>query len=294
MPTYQRICASFVESMAMVYKVRPTQLANTILFHGWDVPTLEQVVAKLQPTLFPEDSIILEAGSPGTAVFIVAKGRCRIVRGAASGTVELTAGALLGLRGCMFVEPHPHEVRAATTVQAWRLPKATLMDFMLLRPDRFLEAKRRLNEELAQTLLKPPLEALFADSPIAAAPRSVQQQLYSLLQPVVFAAHDPVVGKGDLADHLLFVAGGRCVAGGAVLPCSTTRCLGADLLSKHAPCWRQTISAQERVEGWRLPLAELLVLADTPPCTAQHCAQQTLLMDITQTLAAQRLHLSLC
>eukprot|EP00667_Euglena_gracilis_P000692 EG_transcript_692 len=270
-PVYRAICTAFEASMARIYRVRPAQLASTALFRRWDVATLEQVVAKLQPVFFQEDAVILEAGSPGTAIYILAKGRCRLAAGAAA--EERTAGAMLGLRGCVFLEPHRHEVRALTTVQAWRLPKAALMDFLLQRPDRFLEAKQRLNADLARMLAKPPLEDLVGGSPFHGLPRSTQLQLYAALQPFVVAPQDPVVRQGEPVDALLFLTAGQCTEGAAPGPAGAVRCLGAEPLRHRTPRWPRTVTALDRVEGWQLPLADVVAglerQLDTPPPAAR-------------------------
>eukprot|EP00667_Euglena_gracilis_P001307 EG_transcript_1307 len=284
-PVYCGICTTFESSMATIYKVRPVQLASTALFQGWDLPTLEQVVARLQPVFFPEDAVILKAGSPGTAVFIVAKGRCHTVRDGA--TEEQTAGALLGLRSCVFLEPHQHEVRACTTVQAWQLPKATLMDFLLLRPDRFLAAKRRLNADVAKALAKPPLEHLLAGSSLAQLPLHVQQLLYSKLEPFVAAAMDPVVHLGDAVEHLTFLLSGQCTVNGAPLPRDVLRCLGAEQLRQRVPCWPHTVVAQERAAGWRLPLGALRGVLEAQKGGPHSRPTKSLLVDVNHLRSLQ-------
>eukprot|EP00667_Euglena_gracilis_P002430 EG_transcript_2431 len=276
-PVYCSICATFEDKMASIYRVHPAQLASTSLFQGWDLPTLEQVVARLLPVFFPEDAVILKAGSPGTAVFFVAKGRCHTVR---AGVVEeQAAGALLGLRGCVFLEPHQHEVRACTTVQAWRLPKAILMDFLLRRPDRFLEAKHRLNTELAQTLVRPPLVELVEDWPLQKLPRSVQQQLRSRLQPFVVAPLDAVVRAGEWVETLMFLSGPQ-PSGGCVRHGTAGRWLGADELQHGSQRWLHSVTAQERVEGWRLPLTDVAAVLEAHKRVLDHTAMKALLVSV--------------
>lgn len=43
-----------------------------------------------------------------------------------------------------------YTVRTLNTVQAWRLKKSILQDFMLSRPHHFLEVKQRLNAAFTQ------------------------------------------------------------------------------------------------------------------------------------------------
>eukprot|EP00668_Euglena_longa_P008134 GGOE01009787.1.p1 GENE.GGOE01009787.1~~GGOE01009787.1.p1 ORF type:complete len:441 (+),score=131.17 GGOE01009787.1:48-1325(+) len=290
-PVYQQITASFEERMADIHRVNPAQLASTALFQDWDTPTLEQVVARLQPVFFTEQTVIIAPGSPGTALYIVATGRCAVMQ--AGQPVEVTAEAMLGMRSCVFLEPNENEVRATTTVQAWRLARATLLDFMLRRPDRFLEAKARLNEEAARALRKPTPQELLGDCALSKLPPAGLRRVYARLQPVVYAAHDVVVTEGQPVDCLLFVTSGHCSTSSGVLP-HQGLCLGVEEVVRGCARWDQRVVAQERVEGWRITLPDVLEALEGWRGSSRHRALQLFLenaanMSVRRSLPGEEL-----
>jgi len=252
--------------MAKIYPVRVPQLASLPLFRGAPLDALTLLVAKLEPVLIPANTVIVEAGSPGASVYFIAKGRCKAI--GPGHEHALGAGDYFGARACMFLEPHLETIETVNAVQTWRLKKAVLQDFMLSRPDYFLEVKERLNETHAGRLTVPSLEDLTASSLGAHLPPSALIMVrHSLLHPVVVETGGVVAGRGRPVEWLLYIATGKAVDG----PHTAARpgeWLGLGLLLDDTPHWPRSIVAKDRLEGWRLSLTDLAALHAPGPRSA--------------------------
>jgi len=245
-------------NMKQIYKVRPAQLASSLLFQNWDVVTLEELVTRLEPFVFAEQEALVRQGDYGACLYIIARGRCDAVSvfpaipGGQPVThrVQLSSGDQLGQRGCLFVEPQPATVTAITTVQAWRLSRAALMDFMLRRPDWFLEAKQRLNQEFERLIPRPTIQHLLSCSllPLELPLRLAERIHETCLAPRVVEGGTPVVSAGEGFRGVFLLVGGRCKVGGKQLAAGAA--LGIDQVVAGAKVWPETATAVTRVDAW--------------------------------------------
>jgi|Transcript_67404 CRP-like cAMP-binding protein len=260
------ITKSLEANMTKIYKVRPVLLASTPLFLNWDLKVLEDLVTKLEPFVFAEKQVMVKQGDLGTCLFIIARGKCEsVIR---TGTEEhrtfLTSGEQLGQRGCLFVEPQHATVRTVTTVQAWRLQKSVLMDYMLQRPDWFLAAKQRLNRELEKSLPKPSIQHIMN---CGLFPQELSQRLgeriyETCLQPRVVEGTAPLIMVGEEFRGLYLIIGGTCTFEGKQYGAGDT--LGMEQVNRHEAFWRESVLANTRLDVWFLNLNTLHGIMQKP------------------------------
>jgi len=273
-PVRRSIDGAFEANMAKIYPVRAPQLASLPLFRGAPIDAITALVTRLEPVLMPANTTIVEAGTPGTWVYFIAKGRCRASRPGRAQVIG--AGDCFGARACIFLEPHAETIETVNAVQTWRLRKAVLQDFMLSRPDHFLDVKGRLNEAHALTLQLPKLEDLLTSSLGAHLPPAAMASIrHSLIHPVVIETGGMVVGRSRPVDWLLYVATGKAVDGPHTAA-SPGEWLGLNHVLADAPYWEHAIVAKDRLEGWRLSLTDLAALHAPGPRSAFLHKVQTL------------------
>ena len=102
-------------------------LAKCSLFRGMSAPERNELLSMLEPRSYQPGATILAEGDSLQHVWIVLKGKCRVVKKAASGEEkELSVIEPLGVFGEMsFFNPAPHSasVRALSEVEVVRLPR---------------------------------------------------------------------------------------------------------------------------------------------------------------------------
>ena len=263
-PVFRDINSQFAASMARIYKVRPAQLQNSVLFQGWSTAILQGLVDKLVPVVFPPNAVILEAEKLGNCLYFLCSGRCEGVHaGNKSGDgqhrVVWGSGEQLGIRSVVFAEPQYYQVTALTTVQAWRLDKRELISCMLSQPGEFLAAKTRTNELFATFMERPPICQLKGCSPMfQQLPSQLVQRLWEAMQPRTLEPRATVVQEKEPVDRLLLVTAGACsgTTGSAV----AGSMLGLQNLQEGLLCWQHTVITLERVECWVLPFADMAAI----------------------------------
>eukprot|EP00667_Euglena_gracilis_P002351 EG_transcript_2351 len=245
-------------NMNQIYKVRPAQLASTVLFMNWDLKVLEDLVTRLEPFVFNENQVMVKQGDPGTCLYMIARGKCEctiVSKHPETGEVTthtswLSSGDQMGQRGCLFVEPQPATVRAVTTVQAWKLKKSILMDYMLQRPDWFLGAKQRLNREFEKFIPKPTMKHMMGCGVV---PTDFNQRLaeriYDMcLQPRIIESTAPLVLAGEEVRGVFLLVGGLCTFEGRQFGPGST--LGVEQVLRHESFWAESIVANARLDVW--------------------------------------------
>jgi len=255
-PVRRGIDAAFEANMAWIYPVRAPQLAALLPFRGAPFDALTDLVTHLEPVCVSSGTVILEAGGPGTCLYFIAKGRCMATDPASGREEAFGAGEAIGVRACIFLEPHIYTVRTLNTVQAWCLNKSILQDFMLSRPHHFLEIKQRLNAAFALTLDRPTLNMLEGSSlgnHLSAMELGIIWTHH--LRPFVVEAGAPLVSAREAVDAVLYIARGSATDGSTVV--GPGDCLGLLNVMNDEPLWGHTVVARDRVEGWRLSLGAL-------------------------------------
>jgi CRP-like cAMP-binding protein len=256
-PIFKHINQHFEASMSLIYRVHHSHLEGTVLFRGWDAPVLEELVRRLVPVCFPEGSVIFQAGAPGICLYFVCRGVYESVGVNEQGRAVVRAAANtrepLGVRACIFPEPHSHRVTALTTIQAWRLDKSLLMGYMLERPSHFLATKQRVNEQCAALLARPP-PAFFAAIPFfAKLPEATLTQVYCQLVPQVVEPYAVLSRAGGPITSVLVLVEGSCQHGSARYGVGDA--VGADLILDGAVRWPNDVTTMERLAGWAVDLA---------------------------------------
>eukprot|EP00668_Euglena_longa_P001687 GGOE01001992.1.p1 GENE.GGOE01001992.1~~GGOE01001992.1.p1 ORF type:complete len:904 (-),score=194.88 GGOE01001992.1:361-3072(-) len=258
-PVLRDINTSFEANLIKVYKVRPAFLATTTLFLNWDIGVLEELVDELDPVVFYEGQVILRQGDPGVCIYLIARGQVKCSHaqpGHPDGVCHLGTNAHLGVRACLFVEAQWYTVQALTTVQAWCLKKSVLIGYMLQRPDEFIAAKKRLNQEFAKVIPKPTVEQLghcsaFIDARV---PFAVAEALHSRhLLPRVVECTAHLVSQGEPIRDLYFINHGACSINKQKF--SIHSLLGLDLIQMGEKKWRHSLIAVDRLEVWSMSVA---------------------------------------
>jgi CRP-like cAMP-binding protein len=259
-PVFEEINTRFATSMARIYKVYPAQLENSVLFQGWDTDVLQDLIGKLEPVVFLPHSVIFEAGKPGNSLYFICSGRCEGVHFGPNGSeqhhVIWGAGEQLGIRSIIFPEPQFYQVTALTTVQAWRLDKQQLMNYMLSRPQDFLAVKDRTNALYSTFLERPPICVLKNCSPqMEQLPEEVIERFYDAMQPRMLEPRAVVAHEGEPVSCLWFLTHGSCAD-----PLETALAgsvLGLDHVEEGRSCWQYAVVTMERTDCWVLPLADM-------------------------------------
>eukprot|EP00667_Euglena_gracilis_P001684 EG_transcript_1683 len=263
---YREISQQFEANMSKIYQVRPSQLESTVLFRGWELSVLEELVKKLEPMLFPAHSVILHAGAAGTGLYFVCKGWCECTRLSEAGrpisTVLKGAGQQLGVRSCIFPEKQFYEVRAVTTVQAWRLDKVELMGFMLARPAEFLAAKGRVNEEYEAGLERPSLQFLRSLPFFAKFPTPHLSLLADQMAPHVMEPFVTLLKAGTRITAIFVVVHGSCQSGAQRFGVGDT--IGTRCIHAGNRLWPADVTTLERVEYWSIALEAMAAVLHRP------------------------------
>ena len=240
-------------------------MAATLLFKGWDHTVLQDIINQLRPTLIPHGTVLWQANTFGTAVYWLCKGEVEQTS-PVEGHPPILRGPpdQIGVRTCVFNEPHMYTATAVTALQVYCLDKTVLMDYMLMHPDKFLETKERVNLQTQATLPRPPVE-LLAHSPsslLKELPAAVLQKLLGRLEARVREPHARVFQSGTGVHRLCILGHGSCREGERVLRKGDV--IGEQCVTAGSTRWRTDVVALERVEGWDLDVeAAIEVLASS-------------------------------
>jgi signal transduction histidine kinase len=128
-------------------------LHASALFAGLPADELERLAGMVEPVELATGERLLAEGSPGDACFVIESGELEVTK--RSGDTELPLamigpGAITGEMALLEDRPRNASVTATGAVRAWRIPRATLLEF-LARPEAALAMLRTIVGRLRST-----------------------------------------------------------------------------------------------------------------------------------------------
>jgi len=158
---------SFLEDYLVHHRLRHIELLGTLA-----PDDLRAIAQQLEFRTFERGDIIIEAGTPAEATFLVEEGQVRVMTQATDGESfeDLAAGALFGHTAMLTGKPYPSTVRAISEVTVWVLARSAYQSLIRQHPAIKLALSRALAESLSERDQSDAVErmrhlAIFADVP---------------------------------------------------------------------------------------------------------------------------------
>lgn len=187
------------------------RLRNIDLLSSLAEDDLRALARKLDFRSYPHGEIIVEAGAPGDAVFLVEAGEIRSVSTSNDGECfeDLGEGDIFGHTALITGKPYPATVRAVTDTSVWYLSRSVYQELIAERPAVKLAFSRALAETLGPSDQNEAVEQirhlpLFSDVPTEAL-----SNLVSRLVLRHFPAGDVIYTEGTPGDALYVVEAGE-------------------------------------------------------------------------------------
>lgn len=158
---------SFLEDYLVRHRLRHIELLSALA-----PDDLRAIAQQLEFRTFERGDIIIEAGAPADAIFLVEEGQVRIMTQATDGESfeDLSAGALFGHTAMLTGKPYPSTVRTISEVTVWVLTRSAYQSLIRQHPAIKLALSRALAESLSERDQSDAVErmrhlAIFADVP---------------------------------------------------------------------------------------------------------------------------------
>jgi signal transduction histidine kinase len=124
------------------------------LFRDLPDDDLDRLATLVEPVRVAEGEPLVSEGDPGDALFVIASGELDVVRGAGADELPLARvgpGSIQGEMALLENRPRNATVRAVTSVEALRLPRAALFELLETRPEAALAMIRTTLGRLRST-----------------------------------------------------------------------------------------------------------------------------------------------
>ncbi len=183
----------FLEDYLVHHRLRHIELLSALA-----PDDLRAIAQQLEFRTFERGDILIEAGAPADATFLVEEGQVRVMTQATDGESfeDLSAGALFGHTAMLTGKPYPSTVRAISEVTVWVLTRSAYQSLIRQHPAIKLALSRALAESLSERDQSDAVErmrhlAIFADVP---------SDILSLIAARLVLRHIP-------ADEVIYSAG---------------------------------------------------------------------------------------
>ena len=124
------------------------------LFRDLPDDDLDRLATLVEAVHVPEGEPLVREGDPGDALYVIASGELDVVRGSGADELPLARvgpGSIQGEMSLLESRPRNATVRAATPVDALRLPRAALFELLETRPEAALAMIRTTLARLRST-----------------------------------------------------------------------------------------------------------------------------------------------
>jgi signal transduction histidine kinase len=128
-------------------------LRASALFAGLPADELDRLADMAEPIELAAGERLLAEGSPGDACFVIETGELEVTKRSGDSDLPLAVigpGAITGEMALLEDRPRNASVTATEPVRAWRIPRATLLEF-LARPEAALAMLRTIVGRLRST-----------------------------------------------------------------------------------------------------------------------------------------------
>lgn len=187
------------------------RLRNVELLGALSDDDLRALAQKLEFRTVARGELIVEAGTPGNAAFIIEEGHVRVITQASDGQMfeELDAGAIFGHTAVCTSKPYALTARAVSDATLWVLTRDAYQELITRRTSIKLAFSRALAEPLsiadqAEAVERMRALPLFADMPTDA--------LYALAGRLVlrqFPVEEAIYTEGTPGDAMYIVEAGE-------------------------------------------------------------------------------------
>eukprot|EP01062_Namystynia_karyoxenos_P025828 TRINITY_DN20231_c0_g1_i1.p1 TRINITY_DN20231_c0_g1~~TRINITY_DN20231_c0_g1_i1.p1 ORF type:complete len:921 (+),score=271.40 TRINITY_DN20231_c0_g1_i1:77-2764(+) len=199
-------------------RMDPGALYRVQLLQGWPQPLLSALADQAEPIVCAAGDVLQKAGDIPACILVIAQGRADVLRewdsggGASKVSLEreLRAGDAFCEEEIVFQREQSRcTVRCSSEVDAWRVPRDTILAALKHDAALFLRAKQLGCELRAQRLGRPPLTMMRAKgTQLSAWPPRVVQRLRQEMEPLVCDSSQVIAGHREPAQGLYFISRG--------------------------------------------------------------------------------------
>jgi CRP-like cAMP-binding protein len=177
---------------------------------GLDDETLASIARRLNPVEVEQGGLIVEAGQPPEALFIVESGLVHLHGSEEGGDfAELGTAETFGEMALLTDRPHAHTARAATDAILWSLPYAEFESLAEERPDIRLALSRNIREPLAPQDIARAGERLSSMAIFAELPDEVLWAVADRMLLCHIPAGESIFEEGTPGDSLYVIDSGQ-------------------------------------------------------------------------------------
>src|SRR5262249_7901345 len=202
------VTRSKLNGIAGLSLITPTDLAATEIFQGCDAPTLQEVMAGLEPVHLPDGVALFRQGESGAAMYLVMSGRLRIETASEQGGVaivdEIGPGEVVGETPVALGGAHTSTVTALGGVLLVKIPKDVFDRLAARRPQLLLRVRELARERLRRDRLASILRELFG--PLD---QENRRRIEAEVEWVVIPCGAALFKQGDASESLFFLVSGR-------------------------------------------------------------------------------------
>lgn len=187
------------------------RLRNIELLSALSEDDLRAIARKLDFKSFSRGDLIVEAGAPGDAVFLIEEGRARLITESNTGELfeELGDGALFGHTALITGKPYPATARAVSDVSVWLLSRSVYQDLIREHPAVKLAFSRALAEALGPSDQADAIERIHQLPLFSDVPTEALSALVARLVLRHFPAGEIIYADGTPGDALYVVESGE-------------------------------------------------------------------------------------
>ena len=190
---------------------------------------------------------------------------------------RLGAGAGFGEVAVLFLERRTATAVAVTKTDLWQLPKAALIEILMMHPQWFMEAKKCANTIRARYLQPPALTAWLRNADMSKCiPQKIWKEVVRKAKPVVVECTGRIGLAGEPAGAVYLLAAGDAaqlkeqpaVYGPGSL-------IGVAEALTFQRSWMTTVVARTKCDLWCIETADLVsALAESAPAVLQDLTSQ--------------------
>jgi CRP-like cAMP-binding protein len=206
-----RLSQAFGSRLALFDRyVVEQRLKTLLLLSGLEEGSLKAIAQRLVPTEKKKDEIIIEAGQPPEALFIVESGQVHLLSSEEGGDFsELVTGESFGELAVLTGKPHGRTAQAATDAFLWALPAAEFEALTERHPDIRLALSKTIREPLLAKDLGRAVERLVVMPLFGDLPEDVLWAVSERLLLRHVPAGELVFAEGAPGDALYLIDSGE-------------------------------------------------------------------------------------
>jgi cAMP-dependent protein kinase regulator len=237
------------------------------VLRGLDMPSLEDVAARVVRTEYRAGEEVMHQGDVGDSFYVIERGEVEVEIGGYP-VARLNRGAGFGERALLRDSPRSATIRALSDIEVWRLERDDfLMAMTGQRPDDAGEAERPLRPYLPDIGSRPLTDVLGDLSQLAGSSRDRLEKLAAATTTEQFEPGSVVISEGEAADSVYVVLAG--IAEVVVAGEQTSRLFPGDAFGEiavlHSTPRTATVTAFDELTVCRVPAEDYLAAVTVRP-----------------------------